>query len=260
MDANVLARRRCLAHHLGKRAFVAACFVVASAVTAAPVTYTASVVTDIKIGAMRYHNAAVTITFTGDTNQIRPVLDQTGQPIASDICPSANNPQSSGIDGMGPYFFALAKGRASISVESQGHTHSATFLPGQIFVSFDTCNGGIGFGSFTGSSGIEPAYPLAFSAGTAMSFTYNAPHPLTTSGNFTGYAWSCVGFAEVASHLSTSCTSPDAYPLHTSAGDVSIYMPYQYYLGQVNGTSNDISPHSGSVNRGIFSISVGTED
>ena len=44
-------------------------FASASAV-AAPVVYTAFVVTDVRLGGAFYHNAAVTFTFTADTRDI----------------------------------------------------------------------------------------------------------------------------------------------------------------------------------------------
>ncbi|MHB8476555.1 MAG: hypothetical protein ACYDBZ_09760 [Steroidobacteraceae bacterium] len=238
-----------------RRASISMCLLgLCTGAHASPATYTASVVTDIKVGTHLFHNASVTITFKGDTTQIKPVLDSTGNPVVSGNCPGSNNPQASGPQGTGPYFFSLAKGVAALQVRSGRKDIEATFAPGQIFVAFDLCNGGVGFGSFTGPSGVEPGYPLAFEAGTAMSFVYNSPAPLDSSANVTGYAWSCIGFGVIALYNSPgygggTCTSPDPYPLKTDAGEVVLYMPYQDHPGEP-------SPHYGSVNRGIFSIVV----
>jgi hypothetical protein len=140
-------------------------------------------------------------------------------------------------------------------VERQGETHSAKFRPGQIFVALDTCNGGIGFGSYTGPHGMEVAYPLAFTMGTAMIFAESAANPLATSANMTGDAWSCIGYPPTQGFGTNNdrCYSQDSYPLHTSAGDVVFYLPYVYLTA--DGSSID-SNHNSSLNRGTFSITA----
>jgi hypothetical protein len=204
-------------------------------------TYQAVVVTDIKLGGNRYDNATVTVTFEGDTDDIAAAVDGQGKPIASEYCSVAS-------------FFWLAKGAASISVEHQGKTLSATFRPGQIFVALDACNGGIGFGSYTGPHGLEVAYPLAFTMGTAMVFAESATNPLSTVANLTGDAWSCIGYPATDGFGTNNnrCYSQDSYPLHTSAGDVVFYMPYTYLTADGGLDSN----HNSSLNRGTFSITA----
>ena len=120
---------------------------------ASPMMYSATVVTDIRVGTHLYHNAAVTVTFEGDSKDIVEATDSHGNPVPSTFC---KTPSTTG------WFYLLPKGTAQVSVESQGHRLSAHLQPDQIFVASDQCNGGIGFGSFVGPNGLEPAYPLAF--------------------------------------------------------------------------------------------------
>jgi hypothetical protein len=207
---------------------------------AGPMLYRSTVVTDVKMAGHKYHNAAVTLSFEGDSSDTALVLDQTGKPLSSG---------AQYCNGPG-YFFWLTKGTASLAIESGGKTHRATFLPKQIFVALDTCNGGIGFGSYTGPNGLEPAYPLAFTLGTAMAFAESTPVPLSTEANMSGSAWSCIGYPPTIvgtdGNGNGMCFSPDDYPLHTDAGDVVIYMPYTE-LGS-------LANHDGVYNQGTFSI------
>ena len=209
---------------------------------AAPMSYTGTVVTDIKMNDVLYRKAAVTVTFVGDTNDIATA------PVASSNC---------GGEG---WFFWLAKGAATVTVESKGRTHVAHLVPGQLFVALDACNGGIGFGSFTGPNGVEPAYPLGFERGTAEAISYNSyisspccigsTEALTTPANMTGDAWSCIGYPP--GYGNGLCAPPDPYPLtSTDAGAVFFYQPYtENYTG--DGTI--YSSHNGSLNRGTFSV------
>ncbi len=220
---------------------------VAAAAGAAPVTYSGTVVTDLSFKGAAYHNALLTLSISADTSNIQPVLDPaTGLPIKSTNCAGNNNPAYAGSLPNGPYFFYLAGGKASLRIESAGRVHSASFAPGQLFVAFDLCNGGIGFGAFIGPDGIEPAYPMGFLGGTAMSFAFNAPDPLHTSVNLSGYVWSCVGIAENIVNSALGCATPDPYPLHTDGGDLVVYMPYQI--------PDDW--HGRSLNRGTFSVVI----
>lgn len=212
----------------------------AAASLAGPMTYQGTVVTDINLGGHRYHNAAVTVTFHGDTKDIQPAVDQNGNPIPSQSCPH------------GLYFFWIAKGTASVSLEFQGKTRSARFLPGQIFVALDECSGGIGFGSFTGPHGLEPAYPLAFTHGTAQDFALYTDSPLSTAANMSGNAWSCIGYPPLEAN-SGFCTSPDTYPLHTDSGDVFFYMPYT----SITADTTLVGDESGTLNRGTLSLRAG---
>jgi hypothetical protein len=208
---------------------------------AAPMVYQSTVVTDVKLAGHMYHNATLTLAFLGDSNDTVLVLDQNGQPLVSgaEYC-----------NGPG-YFYWLPKGKASLVLQSRGRTHRANFLPNQIFVSLDTCNGGIGFGSYTGPNGLEPVYPLAFTLGTAMAFSESTPAPLATEANLSGNAWSCIGYPPTIVGTDGNgnglCFSPDVYPLHTDAGDFEVYMPY---------TRSFLANHLGALNRGTFSIAL----
>jgi hypothetical protein len=218
----------------------------ASAAKAEPVVFRSSVVTDIKLGAQNYHNAALKLTFVGDSADIGPVTDSNGNLIPSSCNNGASIPQ--------PFFFWLTKGSAAFSFEIDGKRTSGKFLPGQVFVSVDTCNGGMGFGSFTGPTGLEPIYPLAMTHGSVDFFS--GPDALSTARNMSGNAWSCIGFAIDGSQF--LCTPPDAYPLHTSAGDLFVYSPYQLFCG--DGSGKICLQKSGSMNRGTFSVVPGMSD
>jgi hypothetical protein len=226
---------------------ISACFM--HQALAIPATYQATVVTDVKVGHKMFHAATLTLTFEGNTTDVDVVKDASGMPLSSEQC----GPNGlAGFNGNGPgpngpFFYALSKGRASLRVESKGKAISAQFAPGQVFIAFDLCNGGIGFGSHVGPNHLEPAYPLGFQAGTAMYFTLNAANPLTEPGNMTGLAWSCIGYPH-SQDAQNSCTSPNSYPLHSDAGDVFVYQPYAVL---------PMYTHTGTANRGTFSIVVG---
>src|SRR5207245_7855459 len=111
---------------------------------------------------------------------ITPAVDGQGNQITSTFC----------TPGTG-WFYWLSKGSASVSVQSQGKTLSAQLVPGQIFVALDVCNGGIGFGSYTGPNGMEVAYPLAFTLGTAMAVAIGSG--MSSPARLAGDEWSCRG-------------------------------------------------------------------
>jgi hypothetical protein len=214
----------------------------AGAASADPVTFRATVATDIRLGTHSYRNADLLLTFVGDTQNIAAVTDASGTPLQSS-CQNGDPTQA--------YFFWIPKGSAAFSFESGGQKVSGHFLPGQVFVSVDVCSGGIGFGSYIGPNGLEPVYPLGFTHGSAQTSTFASASPLSTAANSTGNAWSCINFPIDNS----ACTPPDAYPLHTDAGDLFIYMPYLFTCG--DGTDNMCLVKSGSMNRGTFSVVPG---
>jgi len=237
MDKGLMARRTAVA-----LAFVIGALAAAAPACGAPMVYTANFVTNVKIGDDKYQNATVTIVFKGDTNDIADVAVG-GTLLASQEC-TANG-------GVG-YFKYLSKGVVRISVKSAGRTVTATLLPNQVFVALDSCNGGIGFGSYvTGNP--EPAYPVGFTLGTAMAGAIN--NDLTFPANVSGVAYSCIGYPPEAVGAAPGnngvCTPPDAYPLFSNVGNVYIYQPYT--------VQPFVSNHSGSLNRGTFAIAPGTE-
>lgn len=214
------------------------------AARASPMTYTASVVTDIQLGKHLYHDAAVTVTFEGDTKDIAQATDSHGNPIQSTYCTS---PSATG------WFYFLAKGNASVSVESEDDTVLAHLSPNQIFVALDECNGGIGFGSFVGPNGLEPAYPLAFVLGTAASFATSGGSPLSSPANMSGFAWSCIGYppnGAGALNGNGFCTPPDSYPLQSDQGQIFFYMPYT----DIANNGSICCNHYGTLNFGTFQI------
>ena len=66
-------------------------FALQCSLRAAPMTYTGIVVTDVRVGTTFMHNASLTITFEGDTDNITPA------PVTSYYC-------------SGSPFYYLAKG------------------------------------------------------------------------------------------------------------------------------------------------------
>jgi hypothetical protein len=240
MDKEPMARRTAVA-----LAFVVGAFGAAAPAWGSPMVYTANFVTDIKIGYHTYHNASVTIVFKGDTSDIADVAVG-GTLLASAECPPPNG------GGVG-YFKYLSKGVATISARSAGGSITATLLPNQVFVALDSCNGGIGFGSYV-TGNLEVAYPVGFTLGTAMSGAVN--NDLTFPANMSGSAFSCIGYPPnpigALNGNGGVCTPPDAYPLHsTNVGNVYIYQPYT--------TQPPLGNHVGTLNRGTFSIAPNTE-
>jgi hypothetical protein len=232
MDKVPMARRTAAA-----LALVVAALGAAAPAWCAPMVYTASLVTDIKIGNRAYHNAFVTIVFKGDTGDIADIG------AGGTLLPSQECTDNGGVG----YFKYLSKGVATISARSGGRTIIATLMPNQMFVSLDSCNGGIGFGSYV-TGNLEPAYPVGFTLGTAMSGAVS--NDLTIPANMSGSAFSCIGYPPNPTGAlggnNGVCTAPDAYPLYSDVGNVYIYQPYT--------TQGYLSNHGGSLNRGTFSI------
>ncbi|HEX4585350.1 MAG TPA: hypothetical protein VH183_11005 [Burkholderiaceae bacterium] len=211
---------------------------------ASPMVYTATVVTNIKVADHLYQNASVTVTFQGDSKDVMAAADKQGNAIPSTFCTS---PSATG------WFYYLAKGTTAVSVESQGRTLVAHLNPGQVFVGLDQCNGGIGFGSFVGPHGLEPAYPVAFVLGTAATDATSGS-PLSTPANMSGFAWSCIGYPPNGSGALSGngfCTPPDGYPLGSDIGDIVFYLPYR----DINPSDGSICcNHYGALNFGTFSV------
>jgi hypothetical protein len=211
---------------------------------ASPMTYSATVVTDIRVGTHLYHNAAVTLTFEGDSKDVVQATDSHGNPVASTFC---KTPSTTG------WFYLLPKGTALVSVESAGQKLLAHLQPDQIFVGLDQCNGGIGFGSFVGPHGLEVAYPLGFVLGTAAVDAATSGSPLSSPANLSGYAWSCIGYPPNGAGALTGngfCTPPDSYPLQSDLGEVFFYLPYT----EISSNGGICCNHYGTLNFGTFSV------
>jgi hypothetical protein len=233
-------------HNRATMAAVGRCFlalisicVLESTLSAAPMVYTGLVVTDVRVGTTLMHNASVKMTFEGDSNNIVQV------PVPSEEC------------GGNGYFFYLTQGVARMEIGFGGRTRRARLQDGQVFVAVDECNGGIGFGSFTGPNGLEPAYPLAFTMGTSEYASITDFSPLTGALSVSGVAWSCVGYppggaSALPATADGNCTPPDSYPLASDIGDIFVYQPYFEYAGL--GFTGIASNHSGSTNRGVFLV------
>jgi hypothetical protein len=196
---------------------------------AVPVTYTMFVVTDVSLNGVHYHNAPVTLTFVGDTANIKAF-----SVTASD-----------GNSGSG---FELTTGTASVQIINGTQVIQATFTAGQILVALDTQNGGGGFSSKVGTDHhLEPGYPLALTGTTIGSLP-----DLVTTGRWSGHAWSCIGYPPVA--LKTGrCGNAASYPLSTNHGPFVMYMPYY----STDAAGSIVDDFEGALNVATFSVLVG---
>jgi hypothetical protein len=219
----------CLGASTGAAAGV--CSGAAATTAAIPVSYSAFAITDVSLGGHVYHGAKVTFTFKGNTRDIHlfatTVIDNFGTGTGSGSC--------------------IDKGDAGVIIETTNATLSARFLPGQVFVSFDTLNQGIGFSSYTGPNGIEPVYPLGFLYGSVGYYSNDLFSPSNTSGN----AWSCIGYPPLLN--SGNCLDANQWPLKTNLGDFVIYQPFE----NLDANHNICCDHAGSLNRGTFSVVPG---
>jgi hypothetical protein len=198
---------------------------------AGQVTYTGFVVTDVRLNGVLYHDAAVTLRFTG--NQ-------------ADIAPFSTPPAADGNSGAG---FWITKGSASVEIISGSHTITANFVaPSHIFVSVDQNNAGFGFGAIFGSRPPEPAYPLGIDGTVSVIGLNDLVTPIVQSGR----QWSCIGFPVAVQGASGHCGNADAYPLATDHGPFVIYMPY--YATDASGKIVD--DWEGAINNAIFTIQV----
>jgi len=217
-----------------------------------PVTYSAYVVTDVSLGGHAFHNAQVTFTFKGDAKDIRT------------FC--MDDPLGSNDNGVSSYFGQgqfIDVGQASVKIETPTQTVSANFTGkkpssqqnSEVFVSFDKHNSGIGFSSYTGPAGLEPAYPLAFVngiIGSSVGTVYPNAAALNTTFNASGYAWSCVGYPPL-SLLNASQKCNDPVPLATDHGPLIVFQPYN----NINTDGTLCCNFGGTLNRGTFSAVAG---
>ncbi len=114
-----------------KAALLAAIGLAGSA-SAHPVIYTLRTVADGKLGNLPFSEALVTIQMKADTSTV-------------ETQPSSN----------GGFLYTNRVGTVTVSVHAGGRTRVATFLPGEVYVSYDT---GIGIAGF--ASAISPSYPI----------------------------------------------------------------------------------------------------
>jgi hypothetical protein len=195
------------------------------------VAYKGFVITDVSLAGHVYLGAEVTLSFRGNTRDI-----YTFKVTAPD----------NGV-GIG---MCIEKGDATVSIKTTHETITANFLPAQVMVSFDSYNRGVGFSAYTGPSGFEPVYPLGFLDGTVF-LTQDLFTPVNVSGN----AWSCIGYPPEYNY--GTCLDPNLYPLKTNLGDFVMHFPFY----RVDPSTQDIpGSHSGSLNRGTFSIEVRRKD
>jgi hypothetical protein len=196
--------------------------------TANLVTYSGFVVTDVSLNGVRYHDAAVTLTFTG---------------YKADVVPFSVTQGKVTVTG-----WKITKGTASVEIVSGAQVITAVFAPNQIFVSYDQSNEGFGFGSFVKPPAyFEPAYPLGIDV-AANNRVVDLLTPVVQSG----HGWSCIGFPPAVAPGNGHCDDPTPYPLHTDHGPFVIYMPYY----ATNASGLIVSDWEGGLNRAIFTIRV----
>jgi hypothetical protein len=207
----------------------------AAMVHASPVIYTMRTVASGRLGSMSFTDARVTISFAGDTANVRTKT----------------------VNGAVVYTNSLGVAHVGITGLDGGTVH-ATFKAGQIYARYDTQLGLVGF-----ASAIGLAYPIIVGCsdpfvcsgiGTTDGFTIfahydgiateladiaahpedvwsasadtlNLPTSLSESTLLTGHARACsVAFASDA-----SCPSAPSKPLHTDRGDLYLLdMGYDY--------------------------------
>jgi hypothetical protein len=202
-----------------------AVLLLASAASAARITYTGFTIADGQLGAWQFHNAQVYLTFESDTSHVQLTQIQgvdvayIGPFPAQQLCTGPASPI----------------GTARVSIISGEKRVRATFAPNQLFVSLDLDNGGVGFGS-CGPNGLEPAYPLGIQDGTIDGATASFGLPGADGQNlsadllslsfdlmhdtgFSGRAWVCVGYPNRA------CPAP-TQALQTDKGGLYLFQPY----------------------------------
>lgn len=103
--------------------------------SAAPVVYTAHVVTDGELGSLKFSDAPLTITFRGDTSDVS--MNTSG----------------------GVVQYRIDHGHATVAVNVQGSTTVAQIKSGQIYVHYEVQTGVVGFGF----DAVSPYYPLTLS-------------------------------------------------------------------------------------------------
>lgn len=184
------------------------CAATAAPVAAVQMHYSGSVTTDVQLNRQKWHSADVTFDFVGDTNDLEHF----------DVTSNSFLPGCGSAD----LYCALRKGVARVKISAGANTVVRVFKPGQVAVAFDFNNNGIGFGSFIGPRGFEPAYPFGLDSGTTDSSFIGIADPTATI-NQTGKVYSCIGFAPG----DYSCSDPTQYPLVTTVGEhFAIFMPY----------------------------------
>ena len=213
----------------------------AGAASATPVTYSLFAYTDISLNGRMFHDAAVTMTFTGDTADVQPFC----VPMVSPCDPKTYNPGSGGASG-----WQISKGSARVRIVSGGRTYHANFLPNQIMISYDLYNGGAGFSSMLNGN-FEAAYPFTVDGATI----FVAPD-LVTNGVWSGHTWSCIGFPPAVHN--TVCGDPTAHPLATDAGPLVVFQTYQEFSSPAQ--TAIVDDYAGSLNSGFFSTLVGDPD
>jgi len=190
---------------------------------AVPITYSGFTITDGKLGSWTFHNANVVLTFKSDTDFVQQL------------------PGS--VAGVNVAY--VDKGIALVTIVAKGKTVQARLDQGQIFISFDQVNGGVGFGFFTPGlqfpANLNPIYPLAMSDALPQAAVSNGilPDTLLPDAGFAGRGRICLSANPFA-----SCASP-TLPIKTDKGDLYLFQPYTVDATPPQGSVLGISLNAG---------------
>jgi len=175
--------------------------------SAIPVTYTETIYNGYGgLGGTTFDNQRVVLTLESDTDYVTPYS------VPNPPNSLSGDPYTTGyINTVGTFTVSVFNTDGSLSM-------FATFLTGELYVSNDNTNSGIGFGSY-GVGGIyEPIYPFAMLAQPGILDTDN----LATDLTYSYYGISC------AQHFDCPNRDPAIAPdfaLNTDMGD--FYMVWQ---------------------------------
>jgi hypothetical protein len=218
----------------------------ASSADAAPVVYSLQTVSDGELGTQSFKQAAVTLTFRGDTEDVVPDPSATSAAV-----------------------YKIVVGDATVSVMINEKVFDAHFRRGEVFVRYDVTNGLVGFGS-----AISATYPVTLGCGNSncssidvysvydgiasilashetdvTAATLALPTGLTHSTLLTGFTQECpIPYVEDPNNqFQLLCPSVPLYPLRTDKGNFSLRDPFSW--GGVQGD-----------NYAIFTVRVRTRE
>jgi hypothetical protein len=178
-----------------------------------PIVYSAFTIIDGQLGSWKFHDARVLLTFHSQTQNVQQ-LNVQGIDVAFDDV-----------------------GSAQVTIATPSKTVHAVLSPGQIFVSFDKINAGVGIGFLSPGvqfpANLNPIYPLAVDGGLPLIAVHFGilPDDLLGDAGFAGLGLSCLSTSPF-----TTCGAP-ASALKTDKGDLYLYPAYTFDLAPVSGIS-----------------------
>ncbi len=213
------------------------------------ITYHMFLVSDVSLNGQLYQNASIHLSFRSRISGVTPLA------------------------GAGPNSAINTHGAARVDIKQGGHTVTANFAPGQIYVYFDSspASPGIGFGSFSGGrvypAALAPTYvhldTELFAAVVDIlngGSTYYTPETAELAQSIdlkhetmlAEYVSSCTDFDF---SLGTCNNLPNSLRLRTDKGDFYLYEPYN-----ANGFNDPTSLVRSSNNWGVFWTSFDADE